>query len=191
MKDQNLHTSDNLSMHAWGWGAAAILGSVLSACAVEAPEPYELGADETDAPLASDATPPPVDPSDQEPLFFVDGRAVDRVDPEFVDRDARAPFALAAPGGAETQSYGYLYAEHSIGGGLFGNSYDFVFGWQHCPWGRPREYAEAWTYNQNGPANCSVVRWYVDGNPYDCRVVIHVGARAFSSGTCVTRVWVQ
>jgi hypothetical protein len=91
-----------------------------------------------------------------------------------------------------TQSYGYLEGTHQIAGGLFGVSYDLVFGWASCPWGRPREYAEAWAYNnQNGAANCYTVRWYNDGNPYDCRVVVHVGSRAFAGGTCVMRVWVR
>jgi hypothetical protein len=174
---------ENRGMAGVHWGVAlALVGAMVSGCAVEpdTDEGDEAGnAASTEATTESEAAPPEME--------FVAGEAIARGDRKFEE--------LASASGLQAQSaglIGYIWGERDISGGLFGQRYDFVFGLDRCPWGGTKSHAEAWAYNNNnGQTNCSIVRWYNDGDPRDCRVIVHVGSNALQPGTCVTRVWVQ
>jgi hypothetical protein len=67
-----------------------------------------------------------------------------------------------------------------LGWSLFGYRYETVLGGT-CKDGEQRSSAEAYVFN--GVGNCYVVRW-MSGDPFDCRIVVHVGEAAFQTGTC-------
>ncbi len=75
----------------------------------------------------------------------------------------------------------------SYSGGLFGTSYDLVLG-NWCRYGHVRDYAVARKMFDHEKGWCTVRRWVSD-DPYDCRIVVHIGARPFEAGTCLWQTY--
>jgi opacity protein-like surface antigen len=75
--------------------------------------------------------------------------------------------------------------DYDLIGGLFGFRTDFVAG-RGCDDGFTRTDFDAVVYT--GQGNCYVKGWLTK-NPYDCRVIIHLGQAAFRGGKCHVTVY--
>ena len=73
-------------------------------------------------------------------------------------------------------------------GGLFGVSYNKVFGHATCKNGRVRKSSNV--YKENGTGWCAGVRWFTDIKT-DCRLLVHIGASAFQGGECRVLIYSQ
>jgi hypothetical protein len=102
-----------------------------------------------------------------------------------IETSAQTPKSAAPLGGPETTTTLNDRAiadqgDINLGWSLFGYSYDTTLG-DVCRGGFTRTAYSTYVYN--GTGNCYVKTW-LNQNPYDCRVIVHVGESATHTATC-------
>ncbi|WNG61459.1 hypothetical protein F0U59_47185 [Archangium gephyra] len=175
----------------WMSSAAVCSAIILSGCGGEMPEAAGAGAEETalvsveEASELKEAGASVKLVSGTMPQLLRDSvrlGAAEAAWKEFENTTLRGEVAAMAGEVRLNQEGEFVYD-----GGFWGLSYDVeLAGW--CRDGHLRDYATAQRKYDNEKGWCTVRRWSTD-DPYDCRIIVHVGARPFEKGTCSWRVY--